>query len=75
MLQAGLVRPLEHGKPIHGEVVRLKPRDESPLLFDVDVQHDAGSVSLGRPAKVATAKYRSGWDSIWAKTPSPTELN
>lgn len=74
-LQAGVVRPLENGKPIHGEVVRLTPREESPLLFDVDVQHDAGSASLGRPAKVATDKYRSGWDSIWAKAPSPAELN
>ncbi len=65
-VQAGTMRPLEEGKPLHGEVVRLKPREEAPYLFDVEVQHDARS-SGGRPAQVATEQYRKGWESIWAK--------
>lgn len=69
-IQAGTMRPLDEGKPIHGEVIRLKPREESPVLFDVEVQHDARP-SIGRPAKVATERYRKGWESIWAKKKGP----
>ena len=73
-IEAGQVRPLDEGKPIHGEVVRLKPREESPALFDVEVQHD-GRPSTGRPAKVATEQYRKGWESIWAKRRPDRTLN
>lgn len=73
-IEAGSIRPLDEGKPIHGEVVRLKPREESPALFDVEVQHDARP-STGRPAKVATEQYRKGWESIWAKKPDKHSLN
>jgi hypothetical protein len=31
----GAVTPLEDGKPIHGEVVRLERRQGAPLLYDV----------------------------------------
>jgi hypothetical protein len=68
------LRPLDHGKPIHGEVVRLEPREESPALFDVEVQHD-GRSSTGRPVKVATDQYRRGWESIWAKARPDRSLN
>lgn len=73
-IQAGTVRPLDEGKPIHGEVVRLKPRQEAPFLFDVEVQHDART-STGRPAQVATDQYRKGWESIWAKKRVSRALN
>ena len=70
-LSAGAIRSLEPGKPVHGEIVRLRPREESPALFDVDVQVDATQqTGTGRPAKVATDQYRDGWDTIWAK-PKP----
>ena len=71
-IEAGQMRPVDEGKPIHGELVSLKPREESPALFDVEVQHDARpSPSTGRPAKVATERYRKGWDSIWEKKKQP----
>jgi hypothetical protein len=73
-IEAGRVRPLDEGKPIHGEVVRLNARPDSPVLFDVEVQHDARP-SAGRPAKVANERYRQGWDSIWAKNPRDHLLN
>lgn len=73
-IEAGRMRPLEEGKPIHGEVVRLKAREDSPLLFDAEVQHGARE-STGRPAKVATDRYRTGWESIWAKKPRKHSLN
>ncbi len=73
-VEAGRMQPLDHGKPVHGEIVRLRAREESPALFDVEVQHDTRS-STGRPAKVATEEYRKGWESIWAKKRPNRELN
>ena len=73
-VEAGTMRPLDEGKPLHGEVVRLKPREGSPVLFDVEVQHDARPPT-GRPAKVATEQYRKGWESIWANKRDPRTLN
>lgn len=73
-VEAGRMRTLDQGKPIHGEVVRLKAREDSPLLFDVEVQHDA-RVSTGRPAKVASEEYRRGWESIWSTKRPDRTLN
>lgn len=73
-IEAGRVRPLDEGKSIHGEVVRLKPHEDSPVLFDVEVYHDARP-STGRPPKVSSERYRRGWESIWAKKPSTHSLN
>jgi hypothetical protein len=44
-ISAGVLRVAEEGKPIQGEVVRLSPRKESPLLCDVDVVHRPGEYS------------------------------
>lgn len=73
-VQAGLMRPLTEGKPIHGEVVRLRPRDDSPVLFDVEVQHAPGRAAAG-PPRVSTESYRKGWESIWASKPLDRTLN
>jgi hypothetical protein len=37
-LESGTVRRLEEGKPIHGEVVRLRPRPHAPFVCDVEVE-------------------------------------
>jgi hypothetical protein len=37
-LEIGTMRPLEEGKSIYGEVVKLTPRSEMPLLFDAETQ-------------------------------------
>jgi hypothetical protein len=37
-LELGTVQPLRQGKAIHGEVVRLIPREGMPLLCDVEVE-------------------------------------
>jgi len=73
-IEAGMVRPVDEGKPIHGELVRLKRREDSPVLFDVEVDFD-GRPAIGRPAKVATDRYRRGWESIWAKKRDTRALN
>jgi hypothetical protein len=52
-LEIGTMRPLEEGKSIHGEVVKLTPRPEMPLLFDAETQYS--SPSDEPPAKTDTA--------------------
>ena len=42
-IEAGTVRRLEAGKPIHGEVVRLRPRAHAPFVCDVEVELAAAS--------------------------------
>lgn len=38
-IEAGSLRPVEDGKPLAGDLVQLTQRAESPLLFDVSVEH------------------------------------
>jgi hypothetical protein len=78
-VEAGEVRPLAEGQPIHGEVVRLKPRQDSTAalpLCDVEVLHapeKSGTSSSsapsgrGRPAQVATDTYREHWTEIFGQ--------
>jgi hypothetical protein len=76
-LEAGALQPLREGVPIQGEVVSLRPRENCPVLCDVDVLYTppvtakpapgvrAGSERRKGPAQVATDDYRDNWDSIW----------
>lgn len=80
-VEVGAVQPLEQGKPIHGEVVKLHPRPEQPAVCDVEVQLDARrpettvapAAATGKgPPRVASEQYRRNWDAIWSpdkKTP------
>ena len=49
-VEVGALQRLEHGRPIHGEVVRLRPRPSCPLVCDVDVQVPE-RVSRSEPGK------------------------
>lgn len=76
-LEAGALRPVKEGSPIHGELVSLKPRKHMPLLCDVKVhyqpprQEPAQQSSRRKgPAQVATDRYRANWDSIWSSKKS-----
>jgi hypothetical protein len=74
-VEFGAVRPLREGVPINGEVVRLTPRKEFPLLCDVKTEFQASepqrdvaeptSVTHKGPARVASKSYRNNWDLIW----------
>jgi hypothetical protein len=68
-IEAGTVRRLEQGKPIHGELVRLRPRENAPFLCDVEVElggAERPAPLLGSgPAQVATDTYRKNWDAIY----------
>lgn len=76
-LEIGAIMPLTPGKPILGEVVRLEPREESPLLCNVHVEYsppaEARSTSAG-PAQVASESYRENWEQIFGnrEEPKPT---
>jgi hypothetical protein len=68
-LSAGVLTAAEEGKPLHGELVRLRPREESPALFDVDVLHAPpkrpGDEARRGPAQVSTQAYRDGWNAAF----------
>jgi hypothetical protein len=76
-VQAGLLRPLKEGKPIDGDLVRLRPRAEFPLLCDVEVEMEMPKPSgllpaparaeASGPPQVATDDYRRNWDLIWKR--------
>jgi hypothetical protein len=83
-IEAGIVRALKEGELGKGELVRLKPRAENPLVCDVEVELPeralnarGGSDRSGSPhgpAQVATPSYRANWDAIWKK-PSGSKKN
>ena len=76
-IEAGIVQPLEEGKPITGEVISLEQRQDLPFLFDVTTEIDPSAARAnGGPAQVATDSYRRGWDAIWGRrTTRSTGLN
>ncbi len=76
-LESGTVRRLEQGKPIHGEVVRLRPRENQPLVCDVEVQVPSQSPAVSNtsgPAQVATETYRKNWDAIYGRSKKARSL-
>jgi hypothetical protein len=65
-LEAGVVAPAKEGAPLHGELIRLSRRDDSPL-YDVTVDYSPPATRAARqgPAQVATPSYREGWDRVF----------
>jgi hypothetical protein len=82
-IELGGVRALREGVPITGEVVRLTPRAEFPLLCDVvtempappAVSDVAASSPRKGPAQVATDSYRDNWDRIFSSKPTKNLTN
>jgi hypothetical protein len=87
-LELGAIRPLREGVPITGEVVKLRPRENCPVLCDVEVQLAANQLPSDRqvpaleasharsgPAQVATDEYRKNWDAIWSQSPKAKLAN
>ena len=80
-VEAGIIRTVKEGEiPSSGELLKLTPRPESPLVCDVETQVPAGLInasggSEGKtshhgPAQVATPSYRNNWDRIWSRPKS-----
>lgn len=74
-IEAGEVRPLEDGKPITGEILKLKPRDEAGRVCDVEVLVPRSSPgqrpTTKGPAQVASPDYRDNWSRIFAADLDP----
>jgi len=70
-VETGVIRPLKEGRAIHGEVIKMQARPESPFVFDVETDAELSSApaddARGGPAQVANEKYRRGWDGIFGR--------
>lgn len=74
-LSAGELRPMQEGKPIEGDVLKLRPRKDMPLVCDVEeevkIPKSTGAPTSAsapkKPAKVASDQYRAGWDKLWGR--------
>ncbi|MBI4700278.1 MAG: hypothetical protein HY744_03765 [Deltaproteobacteria bacterium] len=74
-IELGQMAPLCEGRPIVGEVVRLKRRPEHPRLFDAQTllpaptkREDAPEAAReAGPPKVASPSYRENWDAIFGR--------
>lgn len=78
------IRPLREGQPIlTGEVARLKPREEMPLVCDVEVTYQAprppASSAHAGPPRISSETYRRNWDRAFnpvrPRRPKKHELN
>ena len=65
-VEAGLLQPLVEGRPITGELISMRQREDMPFLFDVKSELPAPEPRTAPgPSQVATESYRKGWDAIW----------
>ncbi len=74
-LELAEIRPLKPGQPIvSGEVARLKPREDMPLVCDVEVTYEAPepeqSTSRAGPSRASSTAYRRGWDAVFKRSTS-----
>jgi len=85
-LEQGALRPLVEGHSIQGDVVRLRPRREHPLVFDVDTvlatprspdgpAPAAPARATKGPPQVASESYRDNWERIWPAHRGPAPAN
>jgi hypothetical protein len=78
-VEAGVMEPLAEGRPITGEVISLEQRKDVPFLFDVKTVLEGPRTESRQtepagdgPARVASDKYRKGWDAIWGRRGTPS---
>lgn len=76
VIEVGEIRAVEEGRPLQGDLVKLKPRREHDRLFDVEVlvsREELGHKALGHagPARVATDAYRANWEAIFGAGEEP----
>jgi hypothetical protein len=75
-LEAGELRKIEEGKPLHGELVTLAPRKENPRICDVKESYRPPALAKAKgPAQVATKAYRDHWDRVFASRRDDEALN
>lgn len=68
-LEVGELRQLKEGKPIDGDVVKLKPRPEHERLFEVETLASSEELRQAAghsgPPQVATDQYRENWSRVF----------
>ena len=78
-IEAAVIKPLAEGRPITGEVISMRPRQDLPFLLDAKTEIEAPAPAAARatsgPAQVASDSYRSGWDAIWGPRQRRERLN
>lgn len=83
---ATVLSRVEDGQSLHQDLVRLKKREEHPLLFDVETVYqapehrvpNAGAKATAGPGQVANRAYRAGWERLFGtakKRRGPKTLN
>src|SRR5262249_18600409 len=76
-IEVGEIRAVQEGRPLQGELVKLKPRKEHDRLFDVEVlvSREEGQGRAPRahagPAQVAAEAYRANWELIFGEHGEP----
>ncbi len=67
-LEVGELRALEEGKPLTGEVVKLRPTEVHERVFACETLHEGDGqnrpTQVG-PPQVANAAYRRNWEQIF----------
>jgi hypothetical protein len=78
VIEIGEIRAVQEGRPLQGDLVKLKPRREHDRLFDVEVlasREELGqkpaSLPHAGPAQVATETYRANWEAIFGRRGEP----
>src|SRR5271155_4120124 len=71
-IEIGEIRAIQEGRPLQGDLVKLKPRKEHDRLFDVEVlasrdELRPAALAPAGPAQVATEPYRSNWAAIFGE--------
>lgn len=83
-VELGTMRPLEEGKPLVGEVVKLTRRKESPVLFDAETIVEApeqkegdrpSAAARSGPPQVSSPEYRSNWELVYKRRSQGKLLN
>jgi hypothetical protein len=75
-LEIGEIRAVQEGRPLTGDLVKLKARPEHDRLFDVEVMVSREEIAAKTarshgPAQVATPSYRANWDAVFGRRGEP----
>jgi hypothetical protein len=64
--ELGIVRPAKDGEPIQNNtLIFVEPKDQANGTFHVRDSIEPAQVPIGKPAKVTTEAFRTGWDAVW----------
>lgn len=65
----GIMRPVREGEPLTSDVLHVTPKDPKNGVYHVEEIQvpSTPSMSSGRPAKVTSDAFRTGWDGIFGK--------